>query len=45
MKPQNFDDCGGLGHLRHLVFFTNHLKLVSSIPVRGHIGLDLNIVT
>ena len=33
MKPHNFHDCGGLQRLRHLVFFTNHLKLVNSIPV------------
>ena len=35
MKPQNFRDCGGpwhLQHLQHLGFFTNHLKLVNSIP-------------
>ena len=33
MKPQNFRDCGGSWRLRHLGFFTNHLKLVNSIPV------------
>ena len=30
MKPQNFRDCGEPWRLRHL--FTNHLKLVNSIP-------------
>ena len=33
MKPKNFRDCGGPWCLWHLGFFTNHLKLVNSIPV------------
>ena len=32
MKPKNFCDCSGPWGFRHLVFFTNHLKLVNSIP-------------
>ena len=32
MKPQNFRDCREPWRLRHVVFFTNRLKLVNSIP-------------
>ena len=32
MKLQKFCDCGRSWHLRHLRFFTNHLKLVNPIP-------------
>ena len=48
MKPQNFHDCGGLWRFRHLGFFTNHLKLVNSVPERymtmieNHISGNLN---
>ena len=31
MNPQKFRDWTGPWHLRHLGFFTNHLKLVNSI--------------
>ena len=33
MKPYNFCDCSGPWHLQHPGFFTNHFKLISSIPV------------
>ena len=32
MKSQHFCDFGGPCHLWHLGFFTDHLKLVKSIP-------------
>ena len=35
MKSQNFRDCGEPRRLRHFDFFTNHLKLVKSIPCLG----------
>ena len=35
MKSQNFRDCGEPRRLRHFGFFTNHLKLVKSIPCLG----------
>ena len=31
MKPQSFSYCGGPCRLKHLGFFTNHLKVVNSI--------------
>ena len=32
IKPQNYRDFRGPWRLKHLSFFTNHLKLVNSIP-------------
>ena len=32
MKPQHFRDCRDPWRLRNVVFFTNRLKLVNSIP-------------
>ena len=32
MRPQKFRDWGGPWDIRHLGFYTNHLKLVNSIP-------------